>query len=627
MLLFISAIFMTFEVSQFHRFYPTSQKSMENMTEAVVSITNDTIIVDAKCHAQYGIYTESLDRDRLELGEDFFGIILGQNRNKGYFFMINAKGVKQDGVIVNRSTNKTEWDFVWDINIRTYDDTLWEATFKIPLFQMNFEYKDTLILFMNFVRSAKLEGVGNYEAGTYVPVVGSNFYDLEFTKNFIFGIKNKKKILKASIEPYAALYHEQEGNYFSEGEDVSLKTKAVELAFTANPEYSTVEADVEKFNLNKTQMLYYPEKRPFFMQGFELWSLPFQVLYTRSISDIDAGVKTNVKRGNLSVNTFLLEEKDTASFYISKKRLTGGIRGLYSLKLGELGAFYLRSRDSFQEKGGDVMLYLPFQFRFNTQFTSDRHNKSDIFVHFYRYVRPGVNVEGGFERLDSVDINTAYVPYPVYTRSMWLYLTFNFVQDNKILPYYAIGIGGTHGEYLDGKLYENNATAFATLGLLNNLRAIYNFIPWKRYAEWNDSTYNNLLHYSQIAYQPFKHHYINIEAQFGKYFGGIQKYYSAEYSYKDRNLSVAGGYGYDSEPFYLQKRVYLKAKWNILNNLRLRLFAQHSDISKQDEINFLSEYEIRPGTLFYFVINRGIRHSPEASDTKVMLKFKSFFAL
>ncbi len=611
----------------FYRFYPVNRDIMLSKTDVNVEIRNDTLFIYAECHSPYGIFTEAVDRDNIKNGEDFFGVILTQNRNSGYFFMANANGIKEDGMIVQRSTKKKEWDFVWSVETKIISDTLWTAEFEIPLDQTNFKRNgDSIVLYMNFVRCAKLQGTGNFEEGTMVPIKGHNFYDLEFTKRYSFKVKENKNAVSLFNEPYVAVYHDNIGTYFAGGGDVSLKTNNGNIAITVNPEYATVEGDIEKFNLNKNEMLYYPEKRPFFMNGFELWSMPFQVLYTRRLQDIDAGIKVNVNTQKAGVNIFLLEEKDTASNYVSRKRLTGGLRALYSSKYFELGGFYLRSRDTFETKGMDVMFFLPSKFHLNVQYTADLHEKSDIFVHLYRYVRPGINVEGGFERLDSVTINTAYMPYPVFTRSMWLYLTFNFLRGKEFLPYYAIGIGGTHGEYLDGRFFENNGSLFITLGLLNNLHFVYNYIPWKRYAPWNDTTYINSLHYINLQYQPFSHHHINLDVQTGKYFGGTQKYYSLEYSYKGKRLHLSAGYGYDEEPFYTQKRVYLKGKWNITQKLRFRLFAQHSGISNEDEIDFLTEYKLRPGTSLYFVVNR-YNFSDGTSETRLMAKFKSYFEI
>ena len=609
--------------NNFHRFFPNSGEMMENRTFATVELVNDTLVINAKCHSKYGIYTESLDRDEIKPGEDFFGIVITQDRNTGYFFLINANGIKSDGVIVHKGAKRKAWDYVWNVSTERLDDSLWVANIKIPLDRLNLEYKDSLILYINLIRGAKLRGVGRYEAGTYVPIVGSDFYDLTFTHRVALPVEKGKEKAKLFIEPYVAVYRDSGGVFFKEGEDITLKDQTGELAITVNPDYATVESDVERFNLDKLQMLYYPEKRPFFMHGFELWNLPFMVLYTRTLTDIDAGVKANVKRDNLGFNAFLIEEGDTLSNYFRRRRLTGGVRGLYSTRYGDFGLFYLSSRDSFEAKGLDAMFYLPFQLRVNIQYTQDRSSKSDVFIHIYRFVNYGLDVEAGLEGLDSVSINTAYIPYPLYTRSAWLYLTYNFSRDSKILPNGYLSIGGTHGEYLNGKLYENSGSIVASAGILSNLRVVYNLIPWRRNAD--NTIYDNLLHYFEIDYQPLTHHYIEFETQFGRYFGGTQKYYSAEYSYKGEKLLLASGYGYDSEPFYTQKRIYLKAKYNITTALRARLFVQHSEISKRNEVNFLTEYRIKPGTFLYFVINRSeINGSPQVN---FMVKFKSYLGI
>lgn len=196
----------------------------------------------------------------------------------------------------------------WNI-IQRYNDSLWVASIKIPLHILNFKYKDSLVLYINVVRSAKLKGVGAYEAGTYIPIVGSNFYDLGFTEKVAFAIKHKKRETKLFIEPYVALYRDENGVFFKEGEDIALKSELGEISISANPEYATVESNVELFNLNKLKMMYYPEKRPFFMHGFERWNMPFQVFYTRSLLDIDGGIKANVKKGKLSFNPFCLKRR------------------------------------------------------------------------------------------------------------------------------------------------------------------------------------------------------------------------------------------------------------------------------------------------------------------------------
>jgi hypothetical protein len=52
---------------------------------------------------------------------------------------------------------------------------------------------------------------------------------------------------------------------------------------TINPDFSQVEADVGQVLLNERFALFYPEKRPFFLDGLELFDSPNQLIYTRQI--------------------------------------------------------------------------------------------------------------------------------------------------------------------------------------------------------------------------------------------------------------------------------------------------------------------------------------------------------
>ncbi|MHB8079392.1 MAG: carbohydrate binding family 9 domain-containing protein [Candidatus Krumholzibacteriia bacterium] len=58
-----------------------------------------------------------------------------------------------------------------------------------------------------------------------------------------------------------------------------------------NPDFSQVESDAAQIDVNSAFALAYPEKRPFFQEGSDLFVTPFTALYTRSINDPDVAVK------------------------------------------------------------------------------------------------------------------------------------------------------------------------------------------------------------------------------------------------------------------------------------------------------------------------------------------------
>jgi hypothetical protein len=70
---------------------------------------------------------------------------------------------------------------------------------------------------------------------------------------------------------------------------------------TVNPDFSQVETDVAQIDVNSTFALDYPEKRPFFQEGSDLFNTYFSAVHTRSINDPIAAAKLTWRRGANSV--------------------------------------------------------------------------------------------------------------------------------------------------------------------------------------------------------------------------------------------------------------------------------------------------------------------------------------
>ncbi len=82
---------------------------------------------------------------------------------------------------------------------------------------------------------------------------------------------------------------------------------------TVNPDFSQVEADVGQVTLNERFALFYPEKRPFFLDGLELFDTPGQLIYTRQIVAPVAGAKLAGKVGSWNIATILAADDTTYS--------------------------------------------------------------------------------------------------------------------------------------------------------------------------------------------------------------------------------------------------------------------------------------------------------------------------
>jgi hypothetical protein len=82
---------------------------------------------------------------------------------------------------------------------------------------------------------------------------------------------------------------------------------------TINPDFSQVEADVGQVTLNERFALFYPEKRPFFLDGLELFDTPGQLIYTRQIVAPVAGAKLAGKAGEWNIATILAADDSVYS--------------------------------------------------------------------------------------------------------------------------------------------------------------------------------------------------------------------------------------------------------------------------------------------------------------------------
>jgi len=99
------------------------------------------------------------------------------------------------------------------------------------------------------------------------------------------------------------------------------------LNATGNPDFSQVEADVAQLDVNTRFALFFPEKRPFFLEGADLFNTPIQAVFTRTVADPDAGLKLSGKVGSSSasaIGVFAARDATTTLLFPSNRGSVGG---------------------------------------------------------------------------------------------------------------------------------------------------------------------------------------------------------------------------------------------------------------------------------------------------------------
>ena len=88
-------------------------------------------------------------------------------------------------------------------------------------------------------------------------------------------------------------------------------TSNLTASFTFNPDFSQIESDVAQIDVNQRFPLFFPELRPFFLEGQEVFRLssPVNWVNTRTIVDPRVGAKLTGKIGDLAIGLIAADDE------------------------------------------------------------------------------------------------------------------------------------------------------------------------------------------------------------------------------------------------------------------------------------------------------------------------------
>jgi hypothetical protein len=236
------------------------------------------------------------------LEDDWVFIMLDtfNEKRRAFSFLLNPAGVQMDMMRVEEGGNDdmdASWDTVFTSEGKT-DAEGYTVEAAIPFKSLRFPNQDiktwNIVLGRNLPRTGEIILHPHYSRD--IPGLLSNGRQfiiqgaVERSKNveimpFLTSLKREGETLKA--EP---------GANFKLGLSSNM---TVDL--TANPDFSQIEADEPKIDYNLRYALRYTEKRPFFLEGMEIFSSPeIETVYTRQISDPIFGAKASGKSGRFT---------------------------------------------------------------------------------------------------------------------------------------------------------------------------------------------------------------------------------------------------------------------------------------------------------------------------------------
>jgi len=119
------------------------------------------------------------------------------------------------------------------------------------------------------------------------------------------------------------------------------------LDLTANPDFSQVESEDPQITVNQRFEVYFPEKRPFFLENEDYFRTPIDLFFTRNIQDPSAGIRLTGKEGPYSVGLMTTDDRG-AGLAVPDTSPLLGVRSYFTIarasrdlfKQSSVGALY-----------------------------------------------------------------------------------------------------------------------------------------------------------------------------------------------------------------------------------------------------------------------------------------------
>jgi hypothetical protein len=99
---------------------------------------------------------------------------------------------------------------------------------------------------------------------------------------------------------------------------------------TANPDFSQVESEDPLITVNQRFAVYFPEKRPFFLENEDFFRTPFDLFFTRSIGDPSAGIRLTGKEGPYSIGLMATDDR-SPGLAVPDSNPLAGIRSYFTI--------------------------------------------------------------------------------------------------------------------------------------------------------------------------------------------------------------------------------------------------------------------------------------------------------
>jgi hypothetical protein len=350
---------------------PGDQVEPPVATEAWMTYDDDHLFVAFICHDDPNQVRSSFcERDRI-WSDDYVILTLDTYGDQAWAYEIaaNPYGIQGDLLWSTNGGEDLTYDLIF-VAAGRITGKGYQVEMAIPFSSLHFPDRPDQVWRVDFWRNRPREVRGQYSWAAYDR--DEPCWPCQWgTVTGIQGVEpgHGVKLLPAFVALQSG-YRKDDGDFANQDATGELSLGAqyavsstITTEGTYNPDFSQVESDAAQVDVNTTFALSYPEKRPFFQEGSDLFITYFNSVYTRSINDPRLAMKMTGRPGRANIaflaarddhTPIIVPFEDSSEFVAAGKSWSSILRARQSL--GEQSQVGLIVTDRRYDGGGSGSL-------------------------------------------------------------------------------------------------------------------------------------------------------------------------------------------------------------------------------------------------------------------------------
>jgi hypothetical protein len=341
-------------VKDFRQHSPGDGDPASQETSAFLAYDDDNLYAVFVCKDEPGKVRARMAKREAITGDDSVAVYLDtfSDRQRAYMFIANPLGIQSDGIVAEGQEDDYSFDTLWHSQGRLTPDG-YVVSMAIPFKSLRFPARASQSWGIALARAiprknefstwphissrkegfvhqfATLEGLSGISPGR----------NLQFIP---YGILTRARFLDTRAGP--EFRNENDGRAGLDAKIVLRDALALDIA--VNPDFSHVESDEPQVTINQRFEVFFPEKRPFFIENAGFFRTPIELFFSRRVADPRFGARLTGKVGRWAIGGLAMDDRTEDFTDLEADPLRSRNAGLGVLRL----------RREFGEQNGIGML-------------------------------------------------------------------------------------------------------------------------------------------------------------------------------------------------------------------------------------------------------------------------------